>query len=224
MTALSPDPRPPRAAEPLAQRAYAEIEAMIVTGTLEPGAIIGQKALSDMLGIGLTPVREAMLRLEAYGLVEVIPRSGFRVSEADFTQQFLLLEARRDLERGLARAAALRARPSERARLRATGEGHVAAAEAGDREAVLRHDREYKELLIQAARNPYLARAIAPVHALSRRFYFTHAHAVLPEVALACSAVVCAAADGEAALAAEASDRLIDLLEDFARRSLGQRA
>lgn len=212
-----------RPVEPLGQRAYAEIEGMIVTGALEPGAIIGQKALAATLGLGLTPVREAMLRLEAYGLVEVVPRSGFRISEADFAQQFLLLEARRELERGLARAAALRARPEERRRMHEAGEAHIAAAQTGDRQAVAHCDREYKELLVQASRNPYLARAIAPIHALSRRFYFTHAGAVLPEVAQACAAVVFAAAEGEAQAAAEASDGLMDLIEAFSQASLGRR-
>ena len=222
MNALDAEPR--RVGEPLAGRAYAEIEAMILSGALEPGSIVPQKSLSRHLGLGLTPVREAMLRLEAYGLVEVVPRNGYRILEADFTQQLLLLEVRRDLERGLARAAARRAREGERSTLRRIGREHEAAGKAGNREAVLRLDREFKETLVQAARNPYLARAIAPVHALSRRFYFTHADEVLPEVATACARVACAAADGDTGLAAEASDRLMDLIEDLAHRWLAQGA
>jgi DNA-binding GntR family transcriptional regulator len=210
-----------RPAEPLAQRAYAEIEALIVTGALEPGTLIGQKALAERFGFGLTPVREAMLRLEAYGLVEVVPRSGFRICEADSAQLFLLLEVRRDLERSLARAAARRGQPTERTLLREIGESHLAAARAGDPQAVLRHDREGKELMVRAARNPYLARAIAPIYAMSRRFYFSHAQGVLLNVAEACAAMDFAVADGDVAEAAAASDRLVDVIDKFARASLG---
>jgi DNA-binding GntR family transcriptional regulator len=53
-----------------AEAVYAELRRRILSGTLEPGASLNQDALAPELGVSVTPVREAVRRLEADGLLE----------------------------------------------------------------------------------------------------------------------------------------------------------
>ncbi len=68
---------------------------------LEPGSTWSEIELSERLGLGRTPVREALKKLEDEHLVTVVPRQGARITEIDIVQQLLMLEMRRELEPGL---------------------------------------------------------------------------------------------------------------------------
>src|ERR1700733_7840537 len=95
----------------LTEQAYRQIEELICTLQLPPGTLLGEFALAERLGIGRTPIREALQRLALDGLVVVIPRRGILVSEINLQTQLRLLEMRRVVERLMARLAAGRARP-----------------------------------------------------------------------------------------------------------------
>ena len=100
----------------LTDRAYAELEEMIVTLKLAPGAAVSEAELSSHLGIGRTPIREALQRLARERLVTILPRRGIMVSEINVGRQLRLHEARREIERLIARTAAgVRPTNSERA-------------------------------------------------------------------------------------------------------------
>ena len=114
----TPAKRRPRASQPedgtLTDRAYRELEEMIVTLQLSPGTVLSEQALSARLKIGRTPIREALQRLARDGLVVIMPRRGIMVSEINLRLQLRLLEVRRELERLMASLAAERATPDER--------------------------------------------------------------------------------------------------------------
>ena len=74
----------------------------IVTLELAPGSFWSELQLSEMIGIGRTPVREALQRLQTDHLVRILPRLGAQVTEINVSQQLLLLELRRVLERLIA--------------------------------------------------------------------------------------------------------------------------
>ena len=95
--------------ETLTDQAYNRLEEMIVTLRLAPGAVLSEQALSTELGIGRTPIREALQRLAIEGLVLVLPRKAIIVTDTDPRKQLLVLEVRRELERLLARCGAERA-------------------------------------------------------------------------------------------------------------------
>ncbi|MER7438453.1 GntR family transcriptional regulator, partial [Pseudonocardia alni] len=81
------DTTPRRASE----RAQAALREEILTGALAAGAHLGEVELADRLGVSRTPVREALSRLAAEGLVELHPHRGARVatfSEADLDDIF----------------------------------------------------------------------------------------------------------------------------------------
>ncbi|MET9211142.1 MULTISPECIES: GntR family transcriptional regulator [unclassified Nocardia] len=75
------------------------VRAEVLSGALAPGVRVGEEALCARLGISRAPVREALRRLAEQGLIEHLPRRGYRVmvwSAADLVQLF---EVRRALER-----------------------------------------------------------------------------------------------------------------------------
>ena len=66
--------------EGLSVRAYKEIKSMILTNVLKPADIFSESQLQEMLKIGRTPVREAVLQLSQEGFLIVHPRRGIEVA------------------------------------------------------------------------------------------------------------------------------------------------
>lgn len=157
----------------LAEQAYHRLEEMIITAELPPNTVVSLVTLSKRLGIGRTPIQEAAKRLAADFLVEIIPRKGIRVRDVPKDELEVLIQARRPLERLLARFAARNAVPEERARLREGARKLVAAAKSGDERAVVSADGDLKQLALTAARNPFLTSALGPIFTHFRRLYFT---------------------------------------------------
>lgn len=205
----------------LADRARSQIEEMIVTLDLPPGSVWSELQLSERLGIGRTPVREALQRLESDHLIEIVPRFGARVTEIDVMQQLLLLELRRELERLVAVTAARRSTADERTELLRMAKELEKFAE-GDVLPYLRLHYSVKTFMAECARNPYVARAIAPSHAMSRRFYYLHYRKVhdVPIAARTHVEVIRAVVMGDEKAAAEASDRMMDYVEKITRATV----
>jgi len=203
---------------PLTEQAYRLIEERIVTLALRPGDLVTENALVEQVGLGRTPVREAVQRLAREGLLIVLPRKGLRVSESDTARQLLVLEVRRALEALLARLAAERATAAERSRFEAIADGMNRAADARDELAFMRHDRELNALLSTAAHNEYAAGTMRLINGHSRRFWFQH-HKARGDLALcarlhADQARAIASGDTETAVAATA--KLLDYTVAFA--------
>jgi DNA-binding GntR family transcriptional regulator len=103
----------------LSDTAYDEIRRLIVTLELAPRAVVDERALVAQLGIGRTPVREALRRLAQERLVEVYPRRGMFVTDVDARELTRLNEVRVVLEPEAAQRAAERATDREREELAA---------------------------------------------------------------------------------------------------------
>ena len=207
---------------PLTEKAYRALEELITTLALPPGTVLGEQSLALQLGIGRTPIREALQRLARDGLIVVLPRRGILVSEVDLRTHLRLLETRRVLERLVARLAAERATTGERDRLAAIGAAMRTAARGPDDLAFMRLDHAMNELVAKASRNEFAIRSLATMAGLSRRFWYQHYKqaADLP-LAATLHADLCDAITGRSAeAAAQASDRLIDYIETFARKTL----
>jgi DNA-binding GntR family transcriptional regulator len=150
------------AAQPLRVRsvvglAYDAIRELIVSGTLAPGARVGQAELAEQLGISRGSVREALRRLAGDGLVAFEVNRGFFV--ADFGLDVVLerLEARSLLEPQIARLAAARRRDEDLAALRAAIDAERAASTSA-----AAHDasRAFHLALAAATQNEQLWRLI----------------------------------------------------------------
>lgn len=210
----------------LSDQARARLEEMIVSLELPPGSIWSEAELSAKLGIGRTPVREALQRLEGDHLVRILQRHGAQITEINVMEQLLLLELRRALDRLIAADAARRSTTQERAQLLKMAERLEAfGSESDDVLAYLRQHYELKNFLATCARNPFVARAVMPCYAMSRRFYYLHYRQVR-DIATATrhhAEVVRAVVVGDEKAAVAASDRLMDYVEELTRATVTAR-
>ena len=134
--------------------AYAAIRERIVTGALARGARVHQEDLAIELGVSRTPVREALRRLAAEGLVEMRTNRGARVADLDRSGMRAAYDARLLLEPGAARLAAL-GRPQ--APLRAMRAALVRQRRAGGGvHARFEANRDFHLALVEASGNQFL--------------------------------------------------------------------
>jgi DNA-binding GntR family transcriptional regulator len=222
-TGSSRSSRSASSTETLTDRAYTEIEELIVTLQLEPGSAVSEQMLSERLGIGRTPIREALQRLARERLVTILPRRGVVVSAIDVAAQLRLLEVRRELERLVARGAARRASEDERERFAELARQFEKAGRAGDDKTFMRTDREFNELCLAAVKNEFAAGAMGLMNSLSRRFWFHHYKqaADMPETAKLHADIARAIAEADEEEAGAALDRLLDNIQAFTRGTLG---
>jgi DNA-binding GntR family transcriptional regulator len=206
----------------LTDKAYAELEERIVTLALPPGQVLSENALASSLGIGRTPIREALQRLAREGLIVILPRRGIMVSEINVRSQLELLRVRRELERLMAQLASKRATAEEKARFKELAKEMNLCARKDDDVGFMRLDRELNLLISRACRNEFAQRAMGLTHGLSRRFWYMHYKQVLdlPRCAKLHAALAAAIGEGDDRKAMQASDELLDYIESFTRAAL----
>ncbi len=162
--------------ESLSARAYEQIRRMIVRLECAPGDVLREETLQQQLGIGRTPIREALQRLARDQFVTVIPRRGMFVSSIDVAELSMLYETRAMMEPYAARLAATRGTPRHWNEMRAaiTGSHDVTADEA-----LLEVDRRCHEITWAAAGNRFLTDTLDMLYAHSDRVW----HMYLADVA-----------------------------------------
>lgn len=205
----------------LADEAYRRLEEMIVTLELEPGELVSEAGLCATLGIGRTPIREALQKLEKEHLVVILPKRGAMISEIHIEQHLLALEVRRALEQVVAGRAARLCTERKRARfLSLAAEMEMAAGRNNDRE-FLELDREFHALLSDTARNQFATAALGPLQALSRRYWYMHQrrHQDIVRSAELHAAVMRAVAAGDSRGAMEAIDALLGYADAVTREA-----
>ncbi|WP_408348980.1 GntR family transcriptional regulator [Paraburkholderia sp. RL17-337-BIB-A] len=222
--ARAPMPSRSKRAQPesLTEQAYAQLEELIVTLQLEPGTTVSELALSEMTGIGRTPIREAIQRLAREHLILILPQRGLLIPEIDVKKQLRLLRTRREVERLICRSAAKSATPQERDVFAQLAAEFQEASRNNDDVSFVRLDREFNELCLIAARNEFAEGAMRQMHGLSRRFWYVHYRqaADLPEMARLHGAVAQAIAEGGVDDAGQALDALLDNIEEFTRSTV----
>jgi DNA-binding GntR family transcriptional regulator len=208
-------PRQPRS---FAEQAYDLLEEMIVTLVLPAGATLTESVLIEKTGLGRTPIREALQRLSEVGLVDIVPRQGTRITDINIDDQLLLLEVRRELERLIATSAARRRTAEQRAQLSDMAVEMRRAAATDDYLLFLRVDRAFNQCAAESSANRHLMKAITPIHALARRFWYMHYRPYdLPIAAIGHAKIMEAIVAGDAVAAGQASDALLDYVEAFTR-------
>lgn len=175
---------PPRS---LAERAYQLLLRMIVRLELAPGSLIVEKDVMARLGIGRTPVREALQRLAMEGLVVHLPNRGMFVAEITAQSVQHIYEFRALIDGPLARLAAERATPAHIEELEALHDEMLAAREQDDIDSYVELDRRFYVLIADAAENIYLGETIPRIFNLHLRlwFYISSRHGGWGEVAKA---------------------------------------
>jgi DNA-binding GntR family transcriptional regulator len=140
---------------PAATRAYQQIKDSILDRTHPGGALLTEGELAELVGVSRTPVREALLRLEADGLVRLYPKKGALVLPVSAEEIADVLETRELVETHTAVRAVERADavlPELRDRL----DDMRAARAAGDTVAFTTADRAFHRAVVAAAGNAVL--------------------------------------------------------------------
>lgn len=212
----------PNSTDSLAETAYRRIEDMIVRRKLPPGAMISENQLSDELGCGRTPIREALQRLRLEGFVEIHPRRGVLVSPIDVRRQLELLEVRRALDTRVASLAAARATDAERTEMRRLAAEIRDAANEREHARYLAANRAIHSIKATATRNSVIESMLAGINALSRRFWYSYVEDTdaFREAADRHAAVLVAIADHDAGAAVAAAEALLDFLERLTREAI----
>ena len=199
------------------QRAYRALERMIVTLELLPGSVGTEGALIERIGLGRTPVREAIQRLAWEGLLEVRSRAGIAVAPLRSGDWVKVIDARRGVELILARSAAKHTTRDSAKQFQDAALAMRKAAISGNVIAFLQADKALDEAMAISADNPYAARLAAPLQSHSRRFWFRYqSDTGLAAAADRHMALIKAILDGDGDEAAKQADRLMALLRSHA--------
>ena len=163
-------------AEAVAQRsqselAYQRILERIVSLDMAPGSVVNEARLRDELGIGRTPIREALQRLARENLVRSIPHRGTFVTDVNITDLARITEVRVVLEAHAARLAAEKLAGADRDTveelLELLGRGYVT-----DQRDLMQLDRQIHGAIYHAARNPFLEATLERYFNLSLRLWY----------------------------------------------------
>lgn len=143
---------------PLHEQVAEEIRHLIVSGELAPGEKIRVSELAEDLDVSLTPLREALKILDKDGLVELMTNRGARVSEISVDGTRNLFEVISRLEALAAELTATRITEHEMKTLEDLHARMHDRHEAGDLPAYFDLNRQIHDLVVEAAKNPDLAR------------------------------------------------------------------
>jgi GntR family transcriptional regulator, rspAB operon transcriptional repressor len=148
----------------LTERVYCVLKERILSQEIELGARLRDEELAAQLGVSRTPVREALMRLNREGLVDIVPRSGTMVrvfSESDVED---IYDVRIALESLSARRAAKNLKPEHLRRLRQMHERAETAFRRRDFHPLLEFDRELHRLIVEASGNRKLQTIMATIN------------------------------------------------------------
>jgi len=205
--------------------AYDAIESLISTMRIEPGSPVVEGELVELTGLGRTPVREALLRMTAIGLITQQPRRGLLVSNIDLADHLDVIQTRRVLEDVIARCSARRASTAQRKEIvrcavdALRAERMVKAAERGNLTEYMRADHELDLINHLACQNKSAVNAVVPLIVQCRRFWYAYQHQ--GDIVAAAHAHLQLAegiATGHEDDAVTGANKLLDYLEAFARR------
>jgi len=156
----------------LRDQAYEAIKDRIITCQFKPGECINEASVSELLGLGRTPVHQAIDRLMLEEMVEVIPRKGVIVKPVILQDVLQMIDVRMINEAQCARLAAERA---DNSHIESISEvlGRAQKAISGrDIHAMMSLDREFHLLLASASKNFELAEVLRKLNERSLRFWF----------------------------------------------------
>ncbi|MGB7630691.1 MAG: GntR family transcriptional regulator [Candidatus Deferrimicrobium sp.] len=168
----------PKRIDSLRDKALAVLRQAIVHLKYSPGSVVSEAELIATVGLGRTPVREAVGRLEQEGFVAVLPRKGILITPITLLDLQTLCELRMELEGLGARLAAERRTPAQLEELQTMFKGAPALIAANDLPQLLDLDRDFHMLLAQSTKNRYLEETLSRLYSNSLRYwYISFSHA-----------------------------------------------
>ena len=216
--------------ESLAGQAYRRVRRMICTAELEPGAVLSESELCEQLGLGRTPVREALRALASEHLIDVYPRRGMFVAGVDPRDLMAISEVREQLEPFAAKLAAERREDADLevidqllTDLAAYEHSGVELDRSWSSDQVLMDlDERIHNVVYRASHNAYLAEDLESYYTHALRIWFlgltkvTHLH----QAVLEHREILEAIRDGDAERAATVMGKHIEGFEAEMRLAL----
>lgn len=156
--------------QPLRDVIFETLRDAIVSGDLKPGERLMEVSLAEQMGVSRTPVREAIRKLEADGLVMMTPRKGTHVAELTVKDIMDVLEVRSAMDRLATSLAAKRIQPAQVKHLEAIHKQYVAHVQKENIEGAIRKDIEFHDAIYAATGNPRLVSTSAGLREHIYRF------------------------------------------------------
>ncbi|MGP6085478.1 GntR family transcriptional regulator [Antarctobacter jejuensis] len=202
-----------------AETAAERLEAAIVNCDLQPGAVVAEADLMEMLGLGRTPVREALVRLSSENLLR-LGRAGIVIPELNAMTMLKLLELREPIERLCIQKAVQRHNSADTDRF-AQILARLEPLPSGDRAGFMELLRQTHSALAEASKNEFILSTMKTTQGLSRRFWRYFAS---DEDQKFCTELYCAMLRGLLAddedVPVRKSEELMTYLRDFTKRQM----
>jgi len=158
--------------------AYHLIKDKIITLELPPASVIDEARLIADLGLGRTPIREALQRLALENLVVILPRRGTIVADVNMSDLQKIFEIRIELEIYAVQLAAERATAAEIAAMEVLFHDADTLIHDSDNNQLIRLDHEAHRLLAQAAHNEFLEDMLERLYNHVLRLWYVSLHRV----------------------------------------------
>lgn len=213
--------------ERLALNAYEQILQMVLSGEAAHGQMINERRLAEMLGISRTPVRDALLMLEAEGLLVRQGTRGLQIRQMRIEEYMDALHIRQILEPEVARLAQGRISREDlqaiRDQLVELVDSKPSTGERPDREKVRAVDDLLHGSLAKAAGNPQLADIIRTVRRRTQIFDLRSIPQRFDETCAEHLAIIDALLEGDAQKASEAMRNHLDNVQGSILQTLASR-
>ena len=164
---MHPQVNPPS----LAEQAYLFVRDRLVMLDIPPGSPLNEEELGSTLGMGRTPIREALKRLESERLVVAYPRRGTFATDVNISDLAHISEVRRTLEPMATAAAASRATDADRATLTELRAQLDAGEPSEDNAELLRTDLALHRAIYRCVHNPFLEDTLIRYDNLATRIW-----------------------------------------------------
>jgi len=151
--------------------AYLRILERIVSLEMPPGSVVNEARLREELGIGRTPIREALQRLARENLVRSVPHRGTFVTDVNITDLARITEVRLVLEAHAARLAAEKLSPADREAIEELLE-LLARGYVTDQRDLMQLDQRIHRTIYRSARNAFLESTLERYFNLSLRLWY----------------------------------------------------
>ncbi len=153
---------------------YEEMRFQIISNIIQPGKILNEKDLMEQFGIGRTPLRDVLLKLEEEELINTLPRHGHMVRPVDVSEVRELVELRRELEGFAGSLAAERISPAQLDQMRDII--HKAEHEIPENDSMPNiseyFDTKFHHTLYEATQNRKLVKVLRGLHSVMFRIWY----------------------------------------------------
>lgn len=148
----------------VSESVYQKLRDHLIFGYFKPGQRLAEEQLAEQMGVSRTPVREALLRLEQEGLIQMLPRQGAVVRRISLEEARQVYEVRALLEGLAARLTVQHMTPQDLSAIRKALDASFEVMEQGDTRSLVIHNNHFHDLIGDTSRNVVLKKILNLLH------------------------------------------------------------